>query len=375
MTKTHVKTVSIAGSHQQPHLSKGQKTFNALIKQIEQGRARLAAWEAVHTPYHQKYTTVLQPLIKESEDLQVRTVHALDKAGTQPGLTKAERREIAAVITDMAQALLLTRDDEALKVIFNKYSDVDYDELEGDDQASLKSAIEGMFGVELDDDLNLRSPDDILQQAQAKILERQAQKDADRQAWEKRQAKRKKSAKQLAKEAQEQSEEQQLRLSLREIYRKLASALHPDREPDPQERERKTKLMQRVNQAYDKNNLLQLLELQLELEQIDQAAINNVSEDRLKHYNKILREQLLELQHEILRVESGFTAQAMLDPFASVSPKTVMKNLAAEIANVQRDIRELKRDLLAFEEIHKLKAWLKTLRRQNRRDEHYDFPF
>ena len=133
--------------------------------------------------------------------------------------------------------------------------------------------------------------------------------------------------------------------------------------------------MQRVNQAYDKNNLLQLLELQLELEQIDQAAINNVSEDRLKHYNKILREQLLELQHEILRVESGFMAQAMLDPFESVSPKTVMKNLSMEIADVQRDIRALKKDLLAFEDIHKLKAWLKSMRKQNRRDAFYDFPF
>ena len=48
--------------------------------------------------------------------------------------------------------------------------------------------------------------------------------------------------------------------SIREVYRKLAGALHPDRESDPQERERKTALMQRVNQAYAKNNLLQLLD-------------------------------------------------------------------------------------------------------------------
>ncbi len=375
MTKTHLKKVSIAAGHDQPHLSKGQKTFNALIKQIEQGRAKLTAWEAVQAPYHQKYATVLQPLYKDAEDLQVKTVHALDKAGTQPGLTKAERREIAAVITNMAQDLLLGREDEALKAVFNKYSDVDYDEIEAEDEAGLKSAMEDLLGVELDDDIDLRSPDAVLQQAQARLFERQAQEDADRKIWQERQATRKKSAKQLAKEAQEETEEQQLRLSIREIYRKLASALHPDREPDPLERERKTKLMQRVNQAYDKNNLLQLLELQLELEQIDQAAINNVSEDRLKHYNKILREQLLELQHEILRVESGFMAQAMLDPFESLSPKSVIKNLSAEIANVQRDIRELKKDLLAFEDIHRLKAWLKTLRKQNRRDEFYDFPF
>ncbi len=72
---------------------------------------------------------------------------------------------------------------------------------------------------------------------------------------------------------------------------------------DPQERERKTALMQRANQAYQKNNLLQLLELQLELEHIDQSSINSLSEDRLKYD---LKKQLRELGQEILHVEIGF---------------------------------------------------------------------
>jgi hypothetical protein len=47
----------------------------------------------------------------------------------------------------------------------------------------------------------------------------------------------------------------------------LVAALHPDREPDEQERKRKTELMQRVNTSYGKKYLLLLLELQLEIEQ------------------------------------------------------------------------------------------------------------
>ena len=62
--------------------------------------------------------------------------------------------------------------------------------------------------------------------------------DAAREAAQARHANRKKSPRQLAAEARAQSEAQQLHLSIREIYRKLASALHPDREPDPAERER-----------------------------------------------------------------------------------------------------------------------------------------
>ena len=375
MTRTQLKTITIAGSQVKPQLSKGQKTFNTLIKKIAQGRAHLAAWETVDAPYKQKHAAEFMPLFKEAEELQVNMVYALDKACSQDGLSKAERRDIASIITDMVEELLLTRDDAALKAVFNRYSEIDYDSAEAAGQAGRKATLEELFGVELDDDIDLSSPEDLLNHAQEKMRERQAQESAKWQAREERQAKRKKSARQLAKEAKEHEDAQQLRLSMREIYRKLASALHPDREPDPRERERKTALMQRVNQAYDKNNLLQLLELQLEIEQIDQATINNVSEDRLIHYNKILREQLAELQHEISRVEGGYAALTLSDPFAIVSPQTVMKHLAAEIANFRNVIRGLKNDLLAFEDIRKLKAWLKALRRQHKREMNLDFPF
>src|SRR5260370_34474944 len=106
--------------------------------------------------------------------------------------------------------------------------------------------------------------------------QRQAQDALENQAREARRAKRKKTPRQLAAEAREQVEQAELSLSIREVYRKLASALHPDREPDPQERERKTPLMPRANQPDGKNSLLQLLQLQLELEYIDQSAINNI---------------------------------------------------------------------------------------------------
>ncbi|WP_341888453.1 hypothetical protein [Variovorax sp. YR752] len=46
---------------------------------------------------------------------------------------------------------------------------------------------------------------------------------------------------------------------MRDIFRKLASALHPDRETDAQQRKVKTALMQKANQAYAANDLLALL--------------------------------------------------------------------------------------------------------------------
>ena len=73
----------------------------------------------------------------------------------------------------------------------------------------------------------------------------------------------------MAQEVRQQELVQDASRSLRAVYRQLASALHPDREQDERERQRKTRLMQRVNVAYGKQDLLQLLTLQLEIEQID----------------------------------------------------------------------------------------------------------
>ena len=364
MTRTHVKSVSIAAGHNQSPLSKGQKAFNALIKQIEKKRARLSDWEVVMPFYQKKYANELLPLTEATMDLQVKMVYRLDRVIDQKGLTKTERRTLANVIAELAGQLVAGRGDAELKGIYNKHSRSDYDSEEAAHVQDMKSMLEDVLGFDLGEDLDASSPEDILERAKAQMHERQAEYDAERQTREERRAKRKKSAKQLAREAQQQAEAQQTSQSIREVYRKLASALHPDRETEPRERDRKTALMQRANDAYNKNNLLQLLELQLELEHIDQATINKLSEDRLRHYNKILKEQLVELDQEILHVEGGFKAQFGFDPFAAVSPDTIMRSLAGDIAEIQHAVRDLEKDLLAFEDIKKVKAWLKELRRQ-----------
>ena len=154
---------------------------------------------------------------------------------------------------------------------------------------------------------------------------------------------------------------------MREVYRKLASALHPDRESDPAERDRKTALMQRVNQAYGRNNLLQLLELQLELEHIDQDALKNISQDRLKHYNAILKEQLAELDAEIMCVEVDFMERYELDPFEPVSPESVMIDLDDHLAELHSDTERIETEMLPmFDDIKKVKAWIKRARNEAR---------
>jgi len=308
--------------------------------------------------------------------MQVKFLHSLDRACDHKEMKKSERGMITSLIVDLAGELLASRDDKELKAVYNKHSHSDYDKKEAANIKGMKSMMEDVLGVDLGDDLDTSSPEDLLKRVEAQMEKEWAQDNAERQAWEALRPKRKKSARQLAKEAKQQAEEQQVSQSIREVYRKLASALHPDREPDTQERKRKTTLMQSVNEAYEKRNLLQLLKLQLELEHMDQATVNNISEDRLKHYNKILKEQLAELEQEIFHVEGGFMAQFGINPFDRVSPGTIMRDLATEIVGVQHTIRDLKKDVIAFEDIKKVKTWLKKVQREAAKMDNYgDCPF
>jgi hypothetical protein len=78
-----------------------------------------------------------------------------------------------------------------------------------------------MTGLDLGDDEGIHSEDDLVERMREGLEQREAARAA-------RASRRHKSAAQQKREA----EAQQAAQSLREIVRKLASALHPDREPD-----------------------------------------------------------------------------------------------------------------------------------------------
>jgi hypothetical protein len=130
MTRTNLRSVSIGRNHDKPALSKGQKAFNSLIRQIEKRRKQLRAWETVTPTFQQRYVNEFLPLERTSITLQIRMVHCLDQAYGQKELTKAERRKMAMVIADLAGDLV--EEDEAgegeqLKAIYDKYSPTNYD--------------------------------------------------------------------------------------------------------------------------------------------------------------------------------------------------------------------------------------------------------
>ena len=288
----------IIGKKEQAHLSSGQKTFNRLIKKINQQRKLLAQWQSNLPLYKAEYSSQFEPKMKKYNTYRHDLVILLEHAYEKGSFAKKDRQKLSDIIQSMAKELIVydPKSHEALKDIYNKHSTQDYDQGMADEISDFKAMMKASLGIEIDDDIDFNSPEDVMLHMSKKMQDKFEQEDRLDQEPAKN---KRKTAKQLAKEAKAEEEVQQMSQSIRDVFRKLAQALHPDRIADSEEKARRHELMQRVNVAYNQGDLLSLLELQLEVEQVDQQTINSLPEDRLKHYNKILNEQLDNLAFEI----------------------------------------------------------------------------
>ena len=360
MTTAKNKTISITPKvDEKKTLSAQQKQFNTLTKKIDSQKQRLVEWQETIPVYQQKINQSYEPLQETFNTYSAELLQLLDQHYDLPLFKKTDKLKIKHLICEVSEKLISEFGLDELKPLFNKYSDEDFDSLNEDRDSvmadMMKSFAKNIFDLDLDDDMDMSSPETIQAHLREKIREQEQAKAQSQAATT-----RKKTKKQLEKEARLQEEEEMASKSVREVYRKLVAVLHPDREPDPEEQKRKTELMQRVNTAYGKKDLLLLLALQLEIEQINPAELSLIADSRLKYFNKILKEQLAELEQETAQLEQIFKMDLDIPPFQRLTPKQLMTALARDIKDMEINVSTIKRELKAYQNPASFKAWLKT---------------
>lgn len=344
-------------------LSKEQKAFNALIAEISTRREILAAWERVVPDFQQAFAGQLLPLRTAADALGRRLILELDAQFDNDNLSASERRMVSSLVASLAGQRDDLSEDDALKAVFNRHSASDYDEDAAEEIATLMEELEQFFGHSLGRNEDFRSTEELLRLARRKLADQQAQESSRKEARAERRAERAKAKKPAASLQRREALQAELKQSLREIYRKLASALHPDREQDPVLKLHKTAMLQAVNHAYDKQDLLHLLEVQLELQQLDRDGLNDLGDDRLRHYNKLLREQLNELEQDVTQAESQFAHGYGIRPLQRLTPETALLLLKVEITKQASVNSAIESDLAQLADIRSLKQWLKEKKR------------
>ena len=339
---SHKHSVRVLPKAKSSARSKIHTQFNNLIKKLEAERKRLAEWHDVLPRFNARLDAELGPLDHLYFVRMKELVFVFHGAWENMKLTKAEYAKLSDLICEMVDDLMDADMGESLEPIYAKHCGSD------------------LFG-DVDDDDEVEDP--ALEQLREEFEEFMealglgAEPESDAAAPQQKPA-----SKVGAKEARRIADEAKLQHSVRDVFRKLASSLHPDRETDPVERERKNALMQRANVAYAANDLLSLLELQFEIAQIDAEGMETLGEDRIKQYIKTLKRQLEEAQ-----VESDVLQEIMLGKLGMVairkiSPDLLEDILEDKIGKLQDDLESIERDLSDFKDKKLLKAFLKNIR-------------
>lgn len=347
--------LKISASAHKKTLSKEQKRFNQLIAKIDENKKKLEEMKASVAAFRLLFSAEYLPAMDVFKQESRRFIVLADKIASKGKLNQYERRVLTQIIEMFCHQNLEKEGDAELKEIYSRWCDADFDEEYEEQrllaQEFLREQMMAEFGLELPEDFDVDDPEGTFEKMAAQMRELM-----DGEESLPPEPERKKTAKQIAKEERLEQAEKEVSMSIREVYRKLASALHPDREMDETVRAEKTALMQKVNMAYEARDLLQLLALQMELEHIDQAHLEGLSEKKLKHYVQILADQERELRDEIDYVTEHFYAE--FNPPAEGNMKMQIKNLKADIAHMQKMTKHMADDNKNCRNIKDLKAIL-----------------
>ena len=224
---------------------------------------------------------------------------------------------------------------------------------------ALRARLEAALGEPLADGGQALSAEELLREGMARWRAAREEEQASRQA--KAQA-RKARQKPGARQAEEQAQAVDAETQLRTLFRQLASALHPDREPDETERVRKTALMSEANTAYARKDLVTLMQIQLRAELADPAAVSRLAEDKLAALTLLLKQQVAGLERERAARQQRLAGEFDLPPGQVANPNTLKQHLLAQVAALESAVAQTEQDLERVQEPAGLKRWLNQQR-------------
>lgn len=375
-----------AAAATEPQAGPEHRRFRALLAKIDAARARLAAWREQLPRFSKAHAERVQPEVLRLRQARRAWALELSRIALGPAWSKAERKTLAEHLTELCGSLLEATDepDAELEAIYNRFSGSDFGREGEQELESMKRMMESMTGVDLGDE-PVQSIEELMARARAEAM-RQREAGAagmpeeggvggSDAPWRDGQARRRAKPKTAA---QRRAEEDARRITqnVREVYRKLAAALHPDRtaaDATPAEREQRLALMQRTNAAYEAGDLLALLSLQLQIEQVDIAHAAGIAAAQVKHFNKVLAEQLREIEAEIDERQMAFCTSYGYMPERRLDPARLgalmqeeLRELAAAHAHLRHEQRALRGEPTAA------RRWLKQRRHEMRMDEELD---
>lgn len=349
-------------------LAPAQLRFNKLLAKIELMTQRLAETQTLADTYRPLYHGRLQPLAAQREAALRDLVLWLDARAQQKGLTPALLRDTQAMVASLSEVMALAG-DVAMRAVHDRHSAQTLAHKEKAAADDIQDMMQRMAGVDVSDLNTGESVQDLLnagvQRLQQHVTDERAAHEAKQQAKAAaKRASKPRSAAQIKALAQQQDAQG----ALRTIYRQLASALHPDREPDEAERARKTELMGQANAAYERRDLMALLTLQLRCEQIDATAISRLTTEKMAALTLLLKEQAAAVEEDLFVAVSRVHEEFALSAYTPLTEAGLLRDLESQAMDLQEGLAMMQEDLQAVQTDAGLKRWLKLQKKMAKAD-------
>jgi hypothetical protein len=346
-----------------------QREFAKLLGVIEQTGAQVQTLEHLLGQYRMKFGQVLPPLQAQQDSLSRQMVLFLHERMQRPetgktkSLTASNRKAIGRVIVSLSVDFAM-QGDAQMQAIHDQYSNESIDEMDAAQLDDMLDLLDEM-GVELPVQPSKMSAAELAQAALKAVQEKMAQQqEIEEQRKAKRDAKRAAKAKAdpkvKAKLAEKEQAAQEAQHSLRSIYRQLARQLHPDRAENDVQRALNHDLMSEANTAYERQDLLALLKLQLKAQQIDASAMNTVAEDKLKSWVALLRAQFKDLASECSELQIQMQQEFRLPHYRELTPAHLEQALADAVQEYDQVLHMMRTDLEIVKTDAGLKRWAKA---------------
>ncbi len=337
--------------------SKLQARYEKLLKDIEENKSLQQNMEQGLRTVVPRIQSEMQPLLSERDKLLRNRLLRLDELADELGIGKYNRDWFEGYMADQASELLNKNGygDEVLKGLFEKYAGEPLlpDE---EDLAPMAQQFKDEFGIDID----LR---EMVDKGVDNFM-REHSEEMQKKMFEKREAEEAEELKNFDPDAQKKVNKQQQALlqDAKAIYLRLVKKYHPDREPDEAAKIQKTELIQRVTKAYQENDFLTLLKLQIEYIEEEEADASFLAEDMFKRYNKILQKQLNEIKEEIdfLKYSSMGLFEDFFDKnnaFSERKFKSFKKKIREEITMIQDDLNDSRKRKKGW-----FKDWIKEIK-------------
>jgi hypothetical protein len=345
----------VPGKQAEKTLSKEQKRFNTLVKKIETLRFEIEQTKELDLELRRVGEARVTPAEKAAMAACRDWIMVLHNSPFRHKLSKKQYEKFVLILLEEISRLLDTpyyTDDAALQELFAQYEDSGRsyaeirDEMEQDMKKMTAQMMNDMFDMDIEaEDLN--DPESMREKINAKQAEYES---AERERAEKRTKKGKTESQQAA--------ETSVKKTAKQIYINLIRHFHPDKEPDEQRRLEKTEVMKQITAAYDADDHLRLLELQMTLLSDQNNVFAAFDNPQLKYFNQTLQEQVAELEQDLYLAspEGNGNLYAML-----YAPKRqwMLANVEQHIRHQKEVVKGIQQNIKAIQQEKVFKEFVK----------------